>query len=381
MALKRNQGNEASTSGDGSMGTTTTTEEQKVRQTRLAVMATSNEGKKWQLAGLGIVMLICIMPYIQYFGALLGKPLTEMSNRPGYLRPATTTTSYASKLDGLLDSQQVADLYHDCPQDRLVKVRYEGNNSVIPFEQFIPMVLHAVNNSVHHPDMRPILELANVFGNELRQDFSEQVTGRYPRRATVLKSGFWAEFGVFTGGTIKYAAEQILKEGGNFEGVVAGFDSFQGLPEAWRPGFKAGRFGRGATLYDQVRDAVPDQVKLYKGWFQNTITQFKEEHPRMPAALIHHDGDLFLSTTITFQMLHDRIVPGTHMIFDELQGYPGYEKHEILAFYLWMVEHSETAALCAMGKKGHFDVQEWITNSSIEHGAHEQSAWFQVLSI
>lgn len=46
------------------------------------------------------------------------------------------------------------------------------------------------------------------------------------------------------------------------------------------------------------------------------------------------DAEIFLSTSITLQLLADRIVPGTHMIVDEIFVIPGYKNHEILAPYL-----------------------------------------------
>jgi hypothetical protein len=46
--------------------------------------------------------------------------------------------------------------------------------------------------------------------------------------------GHFLEFGVFTGGTIRYTAARV---GGR---PVHGFDSFEGLPEAWG-GFNLGR--------------------------------------------------------------------------------------------------------------------------------------------
>ena len=91
-----------------------------------------------------------------------------------------------------------------------------------------------------------------------------------------------------------------------------------------------------------------------------------------------YDGDLFLSTTITLQLLSDRIVPGTHMIFDELLGYKGYEKHELLALYLWMVDHK--VLLCSMGHKGYIDAKEYIQPEKEIHQT-EQSVWFQVLEM
>jgi hypothetical protein len=200
------------------------------------------------------------------------------------------------------------------------------------------------------------------------------------------------------GKTLEYASDRIIRNGlkdaideppppppntdSIFKGVMAGFDSFEGLPVAWRRGFPEGMFGGGGgsgkrDIYSMIRSKLPPQVELHKGWFQDTIGVFKDKYPRMPAALIHHDGDLFLSTAITLQLLADRIVPGTHMVFDELFGYSGYENHEILALYLWMVDHD--AELCAMGHKSYINETDYRLKK--EQDASEQSVWFQVLSV
>eukprot|EP01068_Selenidium_serpulae_P012452 Selendium_serpulae@DN5821_c0_g1_i1.p1 len=98
----------------------------------------------------------------------------------------------------------------------------------------------------------------------------------------------------------------------------------------------------------------------------------------MPATFIHFDADLFISTVIPFQLLTDRIVPGTHMIFDELIGYPGFEKHEMLALYLWMIDHD--VILCVRGHERPIDVKKYLdVKKDVTSAA--QSTWFQVLSI
>ena len=192
-----------------------------------------------------------------------------------------------------------------------------------------------------------------------------------------VKNGFWAEFGVFEGETLLLAADGLSKQK-SFTGTIAGFDSFEGLPEKWRKGVDQGRFSMSDHKYNGLQGRVPSQVELYKGWFQNTIPDFNARHNGVPVAAIHHDGDLFLSTTITLQLLNDRIKPGTHMIFDQLVGYQGFEKHEILALWLWMTQRG--ASLCAMGHMGSIDTNslEWKQPTKDQH-RHKQSAWFQVL--
>jgi hypothetical protein len=55
--------------------------------------------------------------------------------------------------------------------------------------------------------------------------------------------------------------------------------------------------------------------------------------PHLPIALLHIDCDLYSSTKTIFELLSDRIVPGTVIVFDELVNYPAFKKHEVLAFY------------------------------------------------
>lgn len=131
-----------------------------------------------------------------------------------------------------------------------------------------------------------------------------------------LSSGFWAEFGVFQGKTLVKAYRELVQKKTLFQGIIAGFDSFQGLPEKWRS-YQQGFF---STNFDKVRKSVPKDVVLKVGWFQNTIGEFLEEHPRLAATLINHDGDLFVSTAITFALAGQRIVSGTIMCCKYVMG-------------------------------------------------------------
>mmetsp|Transcript_43274 Transcript_43274/g.73810 ORF Transcript_43274/g.73810 Transcript_43274/m.73810 type:complete len:301 (-) Transcript_43274:57-959(-) len=250
----------------------------------------------------------------------------------------------------------------ECPPHRTLRI--DATTRDLP--NFINATLHALDfasKEVTHDD-RPIVHLAT----------------NYDKYATI-PGGFWTEFGVFQGSTLLMATNELLSKSKTFNnGPIAGFDSFEGLPEKWRKDFGEGTFGLNDDQYTTLRKKLPDEVKLYKGWFQETIPAFKAEHDGVPAALIHHDGDLFLSTTITLQLLNDRILPGTHMIFDELVGYPEYEKHEIFALWMWMTEHEAT--VCAMGHMGPIGPTEeaWVSPREDQHW-FKQSAWLQVLDL
>ena len=123
-------------------------------------------------------------------------------------------------------------------------------------------------------------------------------------------SGHWMEFGVREGLTLA----QFLKY--NPTAHLHGFDSWEGLPEAWDVGNK---------LYKPGDMAVPmpifdSRVDLWKGWFEDTIDPWKEKH-QGPIQLLHVDGDLYSSAKTVLHKLNDRIVPGTVIIFDEIANW------------------------------------------------------------
>src|SRR3954470_15875206 len=80
----------------------------------------------------------------------------------------------------------------------------------------------------------------------------------------VKVSGHYLEFGVYTGGTIRFMAKHI---GGK---IIHGFDSFEGLPEAWG-GFSLGR--RAFDVKGRL-PRVPGNVMLHRGWFDQTLPQW-----------------------------------------------------------------------------------------------------------
>jgi hypothetical protein len=131
--------------------------------------------------------------------------------------------------------------------------------------------------------------------------------------------GLFLEFGVYSGTTINHIARRV-------DGTVHGFDSFEGLPEAWG-GVPTGQFSRDGRL----PEGLPENVELHIGWFDQTLPGFLAEHAR-PVSLLHVDCDLYSSTRTVLWSLADRIVPGTIIVFDEYFNYPAWKEHEYKAF-------------------------------------------------
>jgi len=132
--------------------------------------------------------------------------------------------------------------------------------------------------------------------------------------------GLFLEFGVRTGGTINFISARKPAQ------TVYGFDSFEGLPEAWQ-GFLGGK----GTFARTDLPAVNANVELVKGWFEDTLPRFVAGHDQ-PVSFIHVDSDLYSSAKTIFQALAPRIRPGTVIVFNEYFNYPNWREHEYRAF-------------------------------------------------
>jgi len=141
----------------------------------------------------------------------------------------------------------------------------------------------------------------------------------------VTIDGVYLEMGVFNGRTINFIASLRPNK------IVHGFDSFEGLPEDWVRE-DTNHFQKGTFAVDNLPAVLPN-VKLYKGWFNESLPIFKEQFLKnQPIAFLHIDCDIYSSTKTIFDILGDNIVPGTIISFDELYNYPGFENHELKAF-------------------------------------------------
>lgn len=144
----------------------------------------------------------------------------------------------------------------------------------------------------------------------------------------ITLDGFILEMGVCTGRTINFIAAL------NPRNVIYGFDSFCGLPEPWygRTDFD---FPKGVFAFKEPtqRPPVLHNVRLIAGLFQDTLPRFRQEVLRTkPISFLHIDCDIYSSTKTIFSELHNHIVEGTIVLFDELYNYPGFQAHEFKAF-------------------------------------------------
>ena len=129
----------------------------------------------------------------------------------------------------------------------------------------------------------------------------------------------YLEFGVFSGRSIAEIARRFPHSQARF----FGFDSFEGLPEAWGDMASTSFTTRGRI------PATPDaRISFVSGWFQNSLPDFLAAGHVAPGAsfLVHYDADLYSSTLFVLSTLWHR-VPEYHFIFDEFMS------EEIVALY------------------------------------------------
>ena len=138
-------------------------------------------------------------------------------------------------------------------------------------------------------------------------------------QAAAEMDGLYCEFGVASGRTINFIAERAPDR------TIHGFDSFEGLPQDWRSGFRKGTFRMDGL------PAVRSNVELHQGWFNETLPAFVEQHSG-PVSFVHLDADLYSSTKTVLDLLGPRFVEGTVLQFDEYFNYPGWEQGEFRAF-------------------------------------------------
>lgn len=167
--------------------------------------------------------------------------------------------------------------------------------------------------------------VTNYFGNAKALDTDAAVL-KFGSDQVTLRGAF-LEMGVCTGKTINFIAAL------NPEQRIWGFDSFDGLPEAWLRTDLVVPQGTFRTNVEGWMPPVLHNVALVKGLFHETLPQFKEKVLKSdPIAFLHVDCDIYASTKDVFDQLVDNIVPGTVIVFDEFYNYPGSEEHEFKAF-------------------------------------------------
>ena len=138
--------------------------------------------------------------------------------------------------------------------------------------------------------------------------------------APQLNDGLVLEFGVYFGKSIRMIAERLPSA------TVHGFDTFSGLPEDWTEGEQRGSYSTGNRL-----PPAPSNVRYHVGTFDQTLPGFLKLASG-PVRFMNVDCDLYSSTRQIFEALHERIVVGTVIVFDEYVMTSRWRDDEFKAF-------------------------------------------------
>ena len=131
----------------------------------------------------------------------------------------------------------------------------------------------------------------------------------------------YLEFGVFQGAAFKWWMNANKNPASKFYG----FDTFEGLPEAW------GTYRKGdmSAVLPEIKDARHEFVK---GLFQETLFTFLATHDiDSKRRVIHLDADLFSSTLFVLTTLARHLKKGDIIFFDEFN----VPNHEFYAFKIF----------------------------------------------
>lgn len=161
---------------------------------------------------------------------------------------------------------------------------------------------------------------------------------RSKRDAIMSFNGRILDLGVYKGESTRGLAQVFP------DAVIHGFDSFEGLPGDWSIAL-AGHFGD----VDGMPPDVPANVRLYKGWFSDTLPPWALQHAGNAISLLRVDCDIYSSTKTAFDVLGPMLRAGSWILFDELIGYRGWQDHEYRAFTEFLQESGLDCEYVAYG--------------------------------
>uniref|UniRef100_UPI003566016D class I SAM-dependent methyltransferase n=1 Tax=Amycolatopsis kentuckyensis TaxID=218823 RepID=UPI003566016D len=220
---------------------------------------------------------------------------------------------------------QAAAKVHDPYTDQLNRMAAELREEIIRqgdrvLDRVVEFEIRSRRDIVYAGDQDAALE-SNVFARENlvgAQHFGRPKETLEYALSLAPQGGLALEFGVASGNTLRTIAGA---RGGR---EVYGFDSFDGLPEAWLNGMPAGAF---------ARDDLPDVpgAELVVGLFADTLPGFLENH-QGHIDFLHVDGDLYSSAKTVLDLCGPRLRAGSIVHFDEFFNFPGWKRHEYRAW-------------------------------------------------
>ncbi len=147
----------------------------------------------------------------------------------------------------------------------------------------------------------------------------------------------YLEFGVYEGRSLRWWAQHLSQP----DARLVGFDSFEGLPEDWRPGQGQGRFRTAGPP-----DVDDPRVSFVVGWFDETLPGYTPpEHDQL---VVNVDCDLYSSTRTVLAWLEPHLRPGSLVYFDEFPD----RDHEMRALLEALAQTGRRVTPLAMANGG-----------------------------
>ncbi len=177
------------------------------------------------------------------------------------------------------------------------------------------------------PELKDIKDVTGTGG-------SRAYRALYKIAAELAPNDTWAEFGVGCGHNTTKHLRHVL----GADGHLYLFDSWTGIPEAWKLSEHhiepIGKWKFPSSVGIRLQQ-LDNRLIITDGFFKDTIPNvlFPEQ-----LGLIHIDCDIYSSTRDVLFGLNKFIDTGTVIIFDELIGYQCYEDHEYKALQEWLEE-------------------------------------------
>ncbi|WP_448206176.1 protein arginine N-methyltransferase [Azospirillum sp. sgz302134] len=230
------------------------------------------------------------------------------------LRRAAACPGAAGKYWGYLCAYHLL-LGQDEEARALHEAKLAGNPKRLPLVESVAAI---------RPHLAPDARLFGV-GAEVLRFALEQAT----------VPGLVLEFGVRRGTSVNQIAEAVPNQ------TVHGFDSFEGLPEAW-----VNEPQGVLTTGKQLPDVRPNVV-LHAGWFEDTLPPFLTAHDG-PVRVVNVDSDIYSSAKTVLTALAPRFRPGTVLVFDEFIGNRSWREDEYKAFQEYAGEHRASYEVIAV---------------------------------
>lgn len=134
------------------------------------------------------------------------------------------------------------------------------------------------------------------------------------------------DLGVAEGHSSLLIANQMLGS----SALVCSFDAFEGIRDPWS---KIDRPPGSMDLHGLVPQELLNHPNIYvvKGWVEDTLEGFLEQRSEDYVSFVHLDMDVYPPTRFALEKLLPFLRNGTHLLFDDMYGFPGWRNHSYKA--------------------------------------------------